>query len=236
MSVTSGGTAPNGCSAGGRSVRVGRLGRDGDDLVDRPLVAVAVPAPDRRRTGPRSRPRRRRTPTSPRGRGTGAAPAPSGAAAPRSTRLQVPARRRGPRSAARGRTCWPSSSSGTMPSSIIDGVPHSLVISDVLVEVPPGVVGQVLRAAVGLPGAQHVEGGVVEQRDPARPVVAVARRRGRSGRPRPGRSAGCAGASSRPSRPAPSRSIVLSSRGRARVGLGVVDVDVASCAGPGSSR
>jgi hypothetical protein len=44
----------------------------------------------------------------------------------------------------------------------------------VLVEVPPGVVGQVLRASVGLPRPQHVEGVVVEQRDAARAVGAGA--------------------------------------------------------------
>ena len=43
----------------------------------------------------------------------------------------------------------------------------------VLIEVPPGVVGQVLRSAVGLPGAQHVEGVVVEQGDAARALVGV---------------------------------------------------------------
>ena len=41
----------------------------------------------------------------------------------------------------------------------------------VLVEVPPGVVVEVLRPAVGLPGAQDIEGLVIEQRDPARPIV-----------------------------------------------------------------
>ena len=43
----------------------------------------------------------------------------------------------------------------------------------VLLEVPPRVIRQVLRPAVVLPGPQHVEGGMVEQRDPAGPVGPV---------------------------------------------------------------
>ena len=46
---------------------------------------------------------------------------------------------------------------------------------DVLVEVPPRVVGEVLRPAVGLPGALHRERVVVEQGDPARAVRVVER-------------------------------------------------------------
>ena len=85
----------------------------------------------------------------------------------------------------------------------------------VLGEVPPGVVGQVLRAAVGLPGPHHVERVVVEQRDAARARRRRSRRPGRTGRSRPGRSAGCAGGSSRPCSPSSSGVIVLTSRGRA---------------------
>ena len=43
----------------------------------------------------------------------------------------------------------------------------------VVVQVPPAVVGEELVAAVVLPGADDVEGVVVEQGDPARAVVAV---------------------------------------------------------------
>ena len=49
---------------------------------------------------------------------------------------------------------------------------------DVLVQVPPDVVGEVLVAAVCLPGARDLEGVVVDQRDAAGAVVAVRRRRG----------------------------------------------------------
>jgi hypothetical protein len=43
----------------------------------------------------------------------------------------------------------------------------------VVVEVPPAVVAEELVAPVVFPGADHVEAVVVEQGDPARPVVAV---------------------------------------------------------------
>jgi hypothetical protein len=38
-------------------------------------------------------------------------------------------------------------------------------------QVPPEVVGELLRPAVHLPAAKHVEGGVVDQEDPARPLA-----------------------------------------------------------------
>src|SRR5215218_10227759 len=47
MSETSGGTAPKGLSAGGEQLGVGRLGRDGDHLADRPALPLAVPEEDR---------------------------------------------------------------------------------------------------------------------------------------------------------------------------------------------
>ncbi len=43
----------------------------------------------------------------------------------------------------------------------------------VLVEVPPGVVGQVLRPPIGFPGAHHVERVVVEHGDSPRAIVAT---------------------------------------------------------------
>ena len=107
------------------------------------------------------------------GRAPGAVPAPSGA------------RRRGPRSARGGASLMsqkcsrcpylrPSSNSGTIPFSIMDGVRPLGRDDHVVVDVPPDVVGQVLVAAVLLELAEHVEGGVVEQRDPAGALGAVA--------------------------------------------------------------
>ena len=72
----------------------------------------------------------------------------------------------------------PSSSSPTSPSSTIFGVPHSLVITRAEVEVPPEVVGELLRTAVGLPLALDREVVVVEQEHPAGAVaLGVAERR-----------------------------------------------------------
>jgi hypothetical protein len=56
---------------------------------------------------------------------------------------------------------------------------------NVLHDVPPDVVGQVLVAAAGLPRAGDVEGGVVEQRDPARAVRFAAAEAGHEHRARP---------------------------------------------------
>ena len=128
MSVTSGGTAPNGCSAGGRSA--GSAGSAGIVMTLSTFhsVAVAVPAPDRRGQVL--------------GRDHHADEAPGRVRVVRGAQLQhhlvlvaeVDASAGGGR-LARSQKCrrWPyllpSSSSGTTPSSIIDGVPHSLVIS-----------------------------------------------------------------------------------------------------------
>ena len=60
-----------------------------------------------------------------------------------------------------------------MPFSTIDGVPHSLLTRVFWFEVPPGVVGEVLRAAVLLPAPRDVERVEVEDRDAAGPVGAV---------------------------------------------------------------
>ena len=49
MSVTSGGHGLEALEHRRQLVRVRRLGRDLDHLLDRPLVAVAIPGPDRRR-------------------------------------------------------------------------------------------------------------------------------------------------------------------------------------------
>ena len=225
MSVTSGGTAPNGCSAGGRSAAsAGSAG-----IVITLSTAHRSPSRCQRQTeADRSAVRHDdadEAVASPRGRARGAAPAPSGAR----RRGRPPA---GARPSARSQKCrrWPyfppSSSSGTRPFSIIDGRAPLAGDQRVLGEVPPGVVGEVLRAAVGLPGPQHVERVVVEQRDAARSVVAVrAAQAGQEDR-RPGRSAGCAAGSSRPCSASSVRLDRLGSVGLRRVGLGVVDVHV----------
>ena len=225
MSVTSGGTAPKGCSAGGRQLRVGGLGRDRDHLVRGPRVAVAVPAPDRRRQvlG------RHHHPDEP----------PRRLGVVRRAQLQhhlvLRAEVDGLQMPALGEVPEVQRVAVLLAQQQLG---HDAVLDhrrgaplagdrDVLVEVPPGVVGQVLRAAVGLPGAQHVERGVVEQRDPARPVVAVRAAEARQEDPVRAAVQGV-------------RARVAGVRGqllgvdrleqlrRARVGLRVVDVDVAA--------
>lgn len=44
---------------------------------------------------------------------------------------------------------------------------------DVLTQMPPEVIGQALRSALTLPGTQHFEAFVVQQRDATRPVRTV---------------------------------------------------------------
>ena len=60
-----------------------------------------------------------------------------------------------------------------MPSSIIAGVPHSLLISVFWLQVPPGVVGEVLRPAVGLPGPSTSKVSWSSRAMPPGPSVAV---------------------------------------------------------------
>ncbi len=171
---------------GRQQVRVGGLGGDGDDLLGLPLVAVAEPAPDRA------------------GQVLGgdhdADEAPG--------RLGVVGRADLQRHLVLGAQvdALQVLTRGEVPE--VDGVPvllaqqqlrHDPVLDHrraaplagdqhVLVEVPPGVVVEVLRPAVGLPGAQDVEGLVVEQRDPARSVV-VALGAAQAGQEDPVRSA-----------------------------------------------
>ena len=105
----------------------------------------------------------------------------------------------------------------------------------VVADVPPDVVGQVLRAAVDLPAPARAEVVVVEQehaaRAVARRVAERARRRGRRGR-----SGRCAGGCSRCGGASSSGSIDLRQLGVARVVLDVDDVDAATSAGPGRCR
>ena len=225
MSVTSGGTAPNGCSAGGSGS--GSAGSAGIVMTLSAVHAasVAVPPPHRgRQVGGRDR-RRRRTPRSPPGRATGRSSSDHLVLGAEVDALQVRARGEVPE--VQGVAVLPAEQQ-LGDQAVLDHRRGAPLAGDqrVLVEVPPGVVGEVLRAAVGLPGAQDVERGVVEQGDPARAVRRRAARRGRSGRRRRVRSAACAGGSSRPSRPARAASMVLHQVRLARVGLRVVDVDV----------
>ena len=189
---------------GGRQViRVRRLGRDGDDLVRRPVPPVAVPAPHRRgQVG-----RRDHHADEPPGRvGVvgGRSSSTIWCSAPRSTALLVPALGEVPEVQ---RMAVLLAEQQFRHQAVLDHRGGAPLAGDqrVLVQVPPGVVGQVLRSAIGLPGAQHVEGVVVEQRDPARAPRRRPARRGRSGRSHPGRSATCAGGSSRPWPPARQR-------------------------------
>ena len=189
MSVISGGTAANGLSAGGsRSGSAGSAGI-GDHLLDPPLLAVAEPAPDRAGQVLGGDDHADETP--------GRLGVVGGAdlqhhlvLGPEVDALLVAPVGEVPE--VQGVAVL-AAQQQLRDEPVLDHRRAAPLAGDqhVLVEVPPGVVVEVLRAAVGLPGAQHVEGGVVEQRDPARAVVvALAARRGRSGRPRPGRSAG----------------------------------------------
>ena len=160
MSLTSGGTAPNGCSAGGSSRLLGRLGRDRDHLLRGPLVAVAVPQPDGRGQvldadhDPDEAPRLARVVRRPQLEhhlvlvaevdpleqpAFGDAPEVEVVAEPPAQQVlgvqpALDHRRGGPFRGDR----------------------------DVVVEVPPHVVGEALLAAVGLPGADDLEGVVVD--------------------------------------------------------------------------
>ena len=110
--------------------------------------------------------------------------------------------------------------------AVLDHVRRAPLAGDdrVVVEVPPEVVGELLRAAVVLPGALDREVVVVEQEDAAGAVaVGVAERARR--RSRRGRSGSCAGACSRSCARSRRRSMTLASLGCARVVLDVDDVD-----------
>ena len=137
--------------------------------------------------------------------------------------LDVAALLRGPTRAACGRTGCASSSSPCRPSSTIFGVPHVAGDDRAVVEVPPEVVGQLLRAAVLLPRALDREVLVVEQEQP--PGPSPSGRRARSCRSRRARSGRCAGGCSRSCAAISSASIILTSFGLARIVLDVEDVD-----------
>ena len=144
-----------GLQRGRQPVGVGGLGRDGDDLLDLPLVAVAEPAPDR----------------------SGQVLGGDHDADEAPGRLRVVRRADLQRHLMLGAEvdALQVLTRGEVPE--VDGVAvllaqqqlrHDAVLDhrraaplagdeDVLVEVPPGVVVEVLRPAVGLPGAQDVE-------------------------------------------------------------------------------
>ena len=224
MSVTIGGTAPKPCSSGGsNSASAGSAGMVMTFSTFHSL-AVAEPAPDR--AGEIS------------GADHDAEEAPVGVrivrgrtssaiwcSAPRSTRCRC-------RPSARSQkwTAWPyllpSSNSGTTPSSIIDGRAPLAGDQHVAVQVPPGVVGQVLRPVVGLPRPDHVERVVVEQRDPGL-AVRLLRRPAEAGQEHPVRTA------VQRMRPRVTRFVRQLGRldrlhepGLLRIGLGVQDEDV----------
>ena len=215
-----------GLQRGRQQLRVRGLGRDRDHLVARPTCrrrgASARPTP----TGPRSTPPPRRTPRSPRGSWRRAQLQHHLVLRTEVDRLQVPALGEVPEVQ---RVAVLLAQQQLGHDAVLDHRRRAPLAGDrdVLVEVPPGVVGQVLRAAVGLPGPQHVERGVVEQRDPARPVVAVRAAEARQEDPVGAAVQGV-------------RARVAGVRGqllgvdrleqvrRARVGLRVVDVDVAA--------
>ena len=163
---------PERLERGRQRVRVGGLGRDGDHLVGTPAAVLAAPPPHRG------------------GQVVGAdhhadeAPGLLGVVRRAQLkdhlvllaevdRLQVLARRQVPEV-----QCVPVLAAqqqfGVDP--VLDHRRGAPLAGDqrVLVQVPPGVVGQVLRSAVGLPGAQNVEGVVVEQGDAARAVRPLA--------------------------------------------------------------
>ena len=171
MSLTSGGTAPNGCSAGGRSAASAGSAGIVMTLSTFHSVALAVPAPHR---GGQVRRRDHDADESPGRLGVVRGPQLQhhlvlGAEV---DRLQVPALGEVPEVELVA-VLLAEQQFGHEP--VLDHRRRAPLAGhqDVLVEVPPGVVGQVLRPAVGLPGAEDVEGAVVEQRDAARPVVPV---------------------------------------------------------------
>src|SRR5215218_2517506 len=171
MSETSGGTAPKGLRAGGEQVGVGRLGRDGDGLAGGPGVAVAVPQPHRARQVLDADHHAGVAPGL--GRVVGRAdlqdhlmlvaevdPLGQGALA-QAPEVEVVAE--------------PPPEQVFWVQAVLDHRGGGPLGGDhgVVVQVPPDVLGEVLLAPVVLPGADDVEGVVVQQGDPAGAVVAV---------------------------------------------------------------
>ena len=150
---------------------VGGLGGDGDDLADRPAVAVAVPQPHRPRQVLDADDHPDEAPGL--GRVVGGAHLkhhlvgvaqvdPLGEGALRH-RPEVEVVAESAAEQVLGVQATLDHRRGR-PFGGDDGV---------VVQVPPAVVAEVLVAAVALPGADDVEGVVVQQRDPAGAVVAV---------------------------------------------------------------
>lgn len=158
MSVISGGIAEKGRRAGGRSA--GSAGSGGMEMTlsTLPVHALAVPAVDITTL---------RIPRWPPGRGRHGARAASGGGL-KSTVCAL-------RPSGRSQRCsrwpyfWPQQ---LRDQAVLDHRGSAPLAGDqgVLVEVPPGVVGQVLGAAVGVPRRAARRSAVVEQRDAARPV------------------------------------------------------------------
>ena len=154
---------------GGRQrVGVGRLGGDRDHLVRR----HSPPSRCQRKTDADRSSVETTTPTKPQVASGSWAGRSSSAIwwwAPRSTRwLWVPPR--DPRSGSRGRTCWRAAAPAR---AVLDHRRGAPLAADerVVPQVPPRVVGEVLRSAVLLPGADHVERAVVEEGDAAGSLV-----------------------------------------------------------------
>src|SRR5215218_8871179 len=171
MSETSGGTAPEGLEGRGELVGVGRLGRDGDDLGGRPLVAVAVPEEDRPRQVLDAGDHAHEPPGL--GRVVGRADLehqlvgvaqvdPLGEGALRHA-LEVEVVAEPP----------PEQVLGVQ--AVLDHRGRAPLGGDhgVVLQVPPAVVAEGLVAPVQLPGADDLEAVVVEQGHPAGAVVAV---------------------------------------------------------------
>ena len=223
MSVISGGTAPNALQQR-RQQRRRRPARPGSrSPSDRPVAVRRGARARSRPTGPR---RDVTTPTKPyalRGSCAGRSSSTIWCSSPRSSCLQVAAVAQVPD--VHG---WPYSRPSSISGidAVLDHVRRAPLAGEhgVVAEVPPEVVGELLRAAVDLPGAQRVEASWSSRKHAARrrrrsaPPSArhVDARPARSGRVRPA-VAGLAARSS-------SGSIVLTICGCARVGLGVDDV------------
>jgi hypothetical protein len=165
------GHGPEGLQRGGQQVGVGRLGRDGDDLAGRPAVAVAEPGPD----GPREVLHADDHAHDPPGLGrvvgwadlqhhlVGVAEVDTLGEGAVRQRPEVQVVAEAAAQQVLGVQAVLDHGRGA-PFGGDDGV---------VVQVPPAVVAEPLLAAVGLPGADDLEAGVVQQGDAAGAVVAV---------------------------------------------------------------
>ena len=150
-------------------IGLGGLGRDRDDLLDRPLVAVAIPGPDRGREVLE----RQHAVDEAIGLGRVVRRAQLEhqlVLVAEVDLLQVLALRHVPE-------MQPAAVLGAQDllrdQPVLDHVGRAPLAGHhrVVAEVPPHVVGEVLRAAVDLPAAEHVEGLVVHHEDAARALA-----------------------------------------------------------------